>query len=325
MNLMSRIWLIKRGYAENSVLPALKAVHVYEGRMQSSDGKIVIDVECPELKDLTFSVNGSKFVKAIEACDGEPDSLKVTETMLIVKKAKFTAKLPLLSEQYPRTEFNYLSEAWTKIAQPLKPAIKAVLPFVGIDASRPWCCGALFTDNKVYATNNVTVVSRLYALINTPAFNLPSFAMIELAALENEPKRLVVEENHVTFDYGRFMFRTQLLSPDWPDVSKMLSAVTDKIPTIPQGLPDAVEKVVNFCPDADFQCIVFDGEGVTTTEGDISAAVEGFELPKGRYRAVVLQSVLAHATHADFSFYPNAIPFRTSDGLTGVFVGVRNA
>jgi hypothetical protein len=323
MDLMARIWLIKRGYAENSVLPALKAVHVHNGRIQSSDGKIVIDVECPELKDLTFSVNGSKFVKAIEACDGAPDKLTVTETYLTIKKGKFSARLPLLSEQYPRTEFEYDDKEWIRITQPLKPAIKAVMPFVGIDASRPWCCGALFTDNKMFATNNTVVVTRTYALINAAKFNLPAFAMTELAALDKEPTRMIVASNHVTFDYGHFYFRSQLLSSDWPDVSRMLDAVTPKIPVVVEGLAKAVAKVVDFCPDDEFQCIVFDGKNVTTTEGDISAVVEGFELPEGRYRAVVLQSVLAHATHADFASYPGAIPFRTDDGLSGVFVGVR--
>jgi hypothetical protein len=320
MNLIARIWLIKRGFAENSVLPALKAVHVYKGRMQSSDGKIVIDVDCPELKDLEFSVNGSKFVKAIEACDGAPDELKVTESNLLVRKGAFRARLPLLPVGYPRTDFEYEKNQWLKIP-PIKGILRSLLPFIGIDASRPWCCGALFKAGAIYATNNAVIATTPYEAL--PIFNLPSFAVTEILGIDEEPTNIAVAENHITLQYRHFLFRSQILPTDWPDMEKLLGAVPDNIPEIQPGLPMAIDKVVDFCPDADFQCIVFNEDSVATTEGDISAAVEGFKLPKGRYRAVVLQSVLAHATHADFSTYPNAVPFKTSDGLRGVFVGVR--
>ena len=103
----------------------------------------------------------------------------------------------------------------------------------------------------------------------------------------------------------------------------MLAVIRDDIPEVVAGLNEAVTKIVDFCPDSDFQCIVLSDGKVSTTEGNISAEVEGFEVPEGRYRATVLQAVLDHATHIDFGFYPSAVPFKTDTGLQGVFVGVR--
>lgn len=321
MDLMKRMRIVKRANADNSMVAILKAIHVYDGRMQSSDGRIVIDMACPELKDMNFSVNGAKFVKAIEACDGKPDKLEVKDNTLYIAKGKFKAKLPLLDSEFPRAEFAKDAKDKMAVKVPFRTLLKAMLPFVGVDASRPWCCGILFKNGTAYATNNTVIVECPYPLQGT--FNLPGFAAVEIAGFDHEPKSITVDDSSVTLDYGSFLFRSQLLSAGWPAVEKMLEAVTDDMPLITPGLKSAVTKIVDFCPDSDFQCIVLSEGKVSTTEGTISAEVEGFDVPPGRYRASVLQMVLDHASTIDFSFYPSAVPFTTDQGLRGIFVGVK--
>lgn len=322
MDLTKRLRIVRRATHDNAILPALKAIHVYDGRMQSTDGRITIDVICPELKGMTFTVNGAKFVKAVEACNGTPDKIEVKDDVLIIKQGSFRAKLPLLDkESFPLTVLEDAEKVAFK--KPLKPVLDALKPFIGNDASRLWACGILFRNTFAYATNNTTVARTKCDLhTDSAAFTLPGFSVDELLLIEQEPLYFVQDESSVTFIYDSFWVRTQLFSSNWPDVDKMIPQAKS-LPVIPEGLRSAVDKIVDFCPDADFQCVVFDGEMVKTTEGEISAEVSGFTLPAGRYRAIVLQNILAHAINADFSFYPNAIPFVTDNGLEGVFVGVK--
>jgi DNA polymerase III sliding clamp (beta) subunit (PCNA family) len=322
MDLTQRLRIVRRATHENAMLPALKAIHVYDGRMQSTDGRITIDVECAALVGMNFTVNGTKFVKAIEACNGAPDKLEVKEGTLIIKKGSFRAKLPLLDPQaFPLSVLS--SPASLPLVSSFRVILDALKPFIGKDASRLWACGILFKENKAYATNNTVVARAEYKFSSAlEPFNLPGFTVDELLLIEQEPMNIIQDDGHVTFVYDSFWVRSQTFSNAWPDIDKMIPEVK-KLPEVPAGLKDAVDKIVDFCPDADFQCVVFDENFVKTTEGEISAEVGGFSLPKGRYRAVVLQNVLAHAINADFSFYPNAIPFKTDNGLSGVFVGVR--
>ncbi len=324
MDLASCLAIVKRATSDNALVVALKYIHVYDGRMQSSDGSIVIDAACPELDGMTFSVPGSKFVKAVDACKGNPDKIDVSESSVTIKQGKFKAKLPILEGLFPRREFSFKDDAWFDVPDNFISTLKSVIPFVGEDASRPWCCGVLLKNKKAFATNNTTVIETdLDFGTDSLEVNIPAFAIREMINFNRPPKRCHIEAGAVTFDYGDFLFKTQLLSSTWPDLSKLLNAISSDIPEIPSDLKSAVEKVVDFCPDAEFQCIVFDGTNVSTTEGATHAEISGFELPEGKYRAVVLQKVLDHATYADFSCYPNPIPFKTDDGLRGVFVGVR--
>ena len=324
MNLLEKMRIIKRGTADNAVVAALQFVHVYEGRIQSTDGKIVIDAQCDELKGMTFSVPGTKFVKAIEACNGNPKKIELTDTNLQIQDGKFKVKLPLYDGTYPKREFAFKHEDMVKVIAPLHPLLRRLSPFIGEDASRPWCCGVLFRDGMVTATNNTSIVTGSYVFDKpVPAFNLPMFAITEMLTFGREPLACFVDEVSATFDYGDFMFKTQLLPSDWPDTSKLLGAPSDKLKPVPDALLEAVDKITAFCPDSDFQCIVFDTDKISTAEGTTFAELAGFELSQGRYRAVVLRTVLNEASHVDFSAYPNPIPFTTDAGLRGVFVGVR--
>jgi len=325
MNLSAQLNIIQRATKDNAMVIALQFIHVYDSRMQASDGRIVVDVPCLQLAGFEFSVHGTKFVKAVEACGGSPDTIEIVDGKLLIKRGKFKAKLPLYEGTYPRREFEDAKGNWIKVPGNLHDTLRAVLPFIGEDASRPWCCGALFKGGKIYATNNTSVVRGVLPFEKDVTFNLPSFTIKEMLAMSGEaPAYCYVDDVSVTFKYGwDLLIKTQLLAKDWPDIDKMLEAVPADMPSIHPDLLSSIDKVVSFCPDEDFQCIVFDGKAVATTDGATFAEVDGFDLPPGRYRASILKNVLGQALNADFSKYPNAIPFKTVTGLVGVFVGVR--
>ena len=110
--------------------------------------------------------------------------------------------------------------------------------------------------------------------------------------------------------YGTSWLRSQLFEVEWPDVSAFFTS--DSLPAMPDGLLDAVQKVMPFCPDPKFPIVTLDELGVHTAEGDMGATVGDFQLPHSKYRAEPLLLVLEQATAIDMTKYPAhryAFPF----------------
>jgi DNA polymerase III sliding clamp (beta) subunit (PCNA family) len=323
MNMLEKVAILKMALSDNAMVPALKCLSVVNGDCCSSDGRISIMTHVPELEKHNFVTNGTKFAKAVDAAGGKFDKIELDAQVLNLKAGRLKVKLPLLDVTYPDNWTHDLQTAATHVPQDFVDKLRELKPFIGNDASRPWCCGVLYQSKTLTATNNV-IIAQTDVALDADKFNLPGHTIETMLAINECPTLMWVDSNRVIFSYASgFFLSTRLLDANWPDVNKLIEGATKTLPTIPDDLSTAIQKVLAFCPDTDFQCIVFDGTKVATTEGETSAEYEGLEIPKSRFRAVVLESVLNHATHADFSQYPNPIPFQTSDGVRGVFTGVR--
>ena len=93
---------------------------------------------------------------------------------------------------------------------------------------------------------------------------------------------------------------------------------------IPEGLLEAVQKVIPFCPDSRFPVITLTETDVRTAEGVMAASVECVNgLFPSKYRAEPLLLVLQQAKQIDLTKYPSPVPFAGLNGLQGVIIGVK--
>lgn len=314
--MLETLRLVRGSVSTKDFVPVLQCFHLYNGRIQGQNGRIAIDAPFPNLGE--FTVPAERFLKAIDACDGEP-TIKLTEGgKLSIKRGGFRAALPLAAhDSFPlaKKDGELLATGGG-----LLPVLARLRPLVSEDASRPWSTSILFRDGFAYATNNV-ILARVPFAWDFQEIALPVYAVDELLRIGQEPTELLLAPEALTFVLGNAWLRAQLINGQWPDVAGRFEGLEHGAP-IPADLLLAIEKVLPFCPDSKFPEIRFSAAGVSTADGDHMAAFDGIALLDGSYRAEVLQTVLAIATHANLAAYPAPIGF-AGEGIEGMFVGLR--
>lgn len=319
--MMNALNFVRGAVSTKDMTPVLKNIFCYDGRLQGSDGKLTIDAPCKDLKGFNFTVPCAAFLKAVDACQGEPKLVIKGDSnqSLQITRDKFKATLPLdTSDSFPHQTL--AGEEGTKLTGTLLPVLRTLRPFVSEDASRPWACGILFRNGNAYATNNI-IVAGIPAVSFPQDINLPGFLVDELLRLNLEPETIVANSDSITFRFSDSSWcKSSLLAATWPPVENMVpESATEQVP---KGLIRAVEQVLPFCLDPKQPLIFLGADGVKTSDGDKSATVGGFELAESVYRAEPLLAVLRGATHVNFSDYPKPAGFQGLNGLRGLLVGV---
>jgi hypothetical protein len=297
--------------------PVLTHIRVYNGRIQGGNGKYCIDAPCPDLLGYDFCCPADRFIKAVDAADGEP-LIKITDGgKITLSKGKFRAILPLAPvEDYPLAERERGDEAvmlgdWI-------PMLKALAPFIGEDASKPWAQGIwLADDGYAYATNNSSMVR-----IRSPwgstnnQLILPDFMVDEILRLGQEPMQILYTHGVITvgFEDGSWL-QSRLLEGQFPEKAKQLIPV-DVMGEDSAPILMALDKVRGFCPDPAFPQIAMGANGIGTLDGEMSARVEGMVFPELRWHADVLGMALKHSTEMNFDSTPCA--WKGADGLMGI-------
>jgi len=319
--MINTLRLVRGAVAVKDLLPVLTHFHIYGGRIQGGNGRITIDAPCPELKKFDCTVPAERFLKAVDACDGEP-KLKVTDAgRLSISRGNFRSVLPLANHE----DFPLVEKDGQEVVNDgdLLGVFRALREFVGEDASRPWACGMLLKDGYAYATNNI-LLGRMpcsWSSFNDP-INIPSFALDELLRIGRKIQQIYLLDNAVTFALGDDIWlRSQLFEAQWPDMSKLFQPCRGI--TVSPELKLAVEKILPFCPDPKFPIIHLGAEGISTADGEMQAQVTGLELPEAIFRAEALLVALSRTNCIDLGAYPAPCPFAGEGGLEGVLVGVR--
>ena len=313
--MLKTLKLVRGAVAEKDLVPVLTHFHIYDRRIQGGNGRLTIDSSLPELK-FNATVPADKFLKAIDACQGEP-FMNLTDVNLIIKRDKFRVQLPLADHtSFPLVTPPKVSPVLLSIE--FLETLAALRPFVGEDASRPWLCSILFRDGYAYATTN-PVIARVPW--KGQDMVVPVWAVDELLRINQPPIKIHIEDNAITFYYKHDTWlRTTLVNNDWPDVEQFF--VKRKKPKkIPVGLKQAVERILPFCPDNRLPEIILGKEGVSTADGAMSAAVEA-KVPAGRWHADNLLLVLNNATHMDLDSWPDAC-YWIGNNIEGVAMGLR--
>jgi len=306
--------LVRGAVAKKDIVPVLTHFHVYDGRIQGTNGRLAIDAQCDI--ELDFTVPAERFLKAVDACDSEP-KLKITPGgKLSITRKGFRALLPLTpNENFPKVPPPTHNEHAN--LEGLLVVLRKLYPFISNDASRMWSNGVMFRDGYAYATNNVVLARIKYPMQDD--FLLPVFAIDELLRIGSTPTSIAVGENCIYFSLGDAWIRCQKIDGEWPNVDAMISP--SECIELPNDFVKMIEKILPFCPDSKFPRICLNDGKVATDDGTMSAEMDCIEGMQGYYRAEPLLDVARVATHIDFSTYPAPCYFKGTD-IEGILVGV---
>jgi DNA polymerase III sliding clamp (beta) subunit (PCNA family) len=313
---------VQRGVARRDIVPGLSHFRIKDKRVTGFNGSYSLSAPV----DIGFNVapNAGCFVNALNACE-DVITLKMEGEHLLVRSGNFRTTIPCISlDQVPET----VPEG--QIVRPhgsLLGALKSLQPFVGVDASRPWACGVLFSKQSAYATNNI-IVAEYWLGTPFPHFiNVPSGIIDELCKVDEALTHLQIAEGSVTFHYedGRWI-KSQLLALDWPNIPEVLSAAWEDANLLPppSGMEDAIEKLRRFETKEEHR-VHLRGQDMSTHKQGLVPGGALIELsglpPAGCYHMKYLHDVLKIADAIDFTKYPRPIPFR-GGALRGALLGM---
>lgn len=302
-----------------AVIERYKHIVFADGTLRAFNGAVFF--QAPSSLDPSlppFAVNEERLTQALSACEGEGAQVVLKEDFLVLKQGKLTVRVRKLDAA---GVFHDAIETPPKKRQhpvaPFQEALRAVAPFMSSDASRPWTTSILFRNGFAWATNNLALVR--YPTGIEIECCVPAAAVPVLAAL---PSIDWVDdyEGRITVGSKKTMVSFPSASAPWPDkIEAYFAKSPKKLPVLPAELLDAAKLVEKFAE----RFVSLRPEKV---EGKLATIESEYEIEvasgKGVYPAKLLLLILQHATHADFSTYPDPIFFAGAK-LRGVAVGAR--
>lgn len=316
--MLTELKFVQGAVAKKDFLPALTHFAIENGTVRGYNGTLALCSPIPF--DIACKPKAEPLVRAIGNCDDTVQLSMTPAGRLAVRSGKFKAFVECITGDTP-----HLLPTGEDVAvdgTALLEALKAVQPFIGEDASRPWCNGVLLRGASVFATNNITLVEYWAGTTLPIVVNLPRSAVRELVRIGEAPIRAQYDDNSVTFHYeGRRWLRTQLLSSEWPDLSRVLDQPSNRLPLDPR----IFEGLAVIKPFADkLERVLFRDGALHTheTEGEgASYAIEGFAAT-GVYNIGMLELLQKAATDIDLSTYPKPCMF-FGERLRGAIIGMR--
>lgn len=316
--MLDALKFVQGAVARKDFVQALTHFHISGGFIKSYNGSLAL---CSPIDlDLEVTPKADPFIKAIATCK-DTVQLNMTPTgRLSIKSGSFRAFVDCIDEAYPEVQ---PEGEVLELDGTLLEALKKLNPFIAEDASRQWARGILFRGSSAFATNNVTLVEYWLGYNFPVEVNVPKSAVQELIRIGEEPTRVQVCENSITFHYasGRWL-RTQTYSTQWPDVAKVLDRDSTQRP-FPEGFFEALEDLLPFADD--LQRVYFHSSGLgTAPEGQEKGA--HVEVPglrgSGIYNARYLLDLRDLAHTIDFESYPRPSLF-FGDRIRGAIIGMR--
>jgi hypothetical protein len=318
--MLADLKFVQGAVAVKDYQPALTHFNIRDGRVLGFNGTIALS--SPIHLDITATPQAKPFVKAIERCKDETTVIHLTPAgKLALKSGGFKAYVDCTDETDILDGIRPEGDE-VQVADNFVACLKYLAPFIGTDASRPWATGVLLRGYSAYATNNI-VVAEYWLGQGMPEINLPSAAIAELIRIKEEPIKILMSENSVTFFFAKDRWmRTQILGLDWPDVSPLLERDSNLVP-FPADFFEAVETITPFVKE---EGRIYFREGYISTspeEGE-GASIEIEGLPsKGAFHHKHLLSLNGVAEKIDFTHHPQPCPFQGSK-LRGIILGMRD-
>jgi DNA polymerase III sliding clamp (beta) subunit (PCNA family) len=228
--------------ATKDFVPELKHFAIANGRVRGFNGILALSSPIPF--DIDCKPKAQALVKAIANCT-ETVLLTMTPAgRLSIKSAGFKVNIDCLTEDTLHVEPE--GELIQINGSELMKGLRAVVPFIGDDASRPWSNGVLLKDQSMFATNNAVIVEYFHGTVFPHVVNLPRDAVREMLRINQVPVSAQLTDNSITFHYENSRWlRTQLYINQWPDLEKVLNHSANLTP-INEELFIALETVKPF-------------------------------------------------------------------------------
>lgn len=286
---------VKGAVASNSDIPVMTHFAISNSRISSYNG--VISLSSPIEFDINCNPKAITLIKAINACEDQIRMSLGNGGKLQIKSGKFKAEIECLEDasqlqtvpegQEYRIDFDRLLTGFSKLIR-----------FVGTDMNRPFNTGILLREQSLYATNNVCLVE-YWTGQNLPTMNIPQQAIAEILRIEQKPTMMHVSNNSASFIYpdGRWLI-TQLLTTQWPDVSRVLNVPSNPVAIDSEMLP-VIKKLKPF---TDYSRVI------KFSQGNISASTANYDHDTISFEATYNYDMLMLldnvVTHIDFSNSP---------------------
>lgn len=316
--MLAELKFVQGAVSRKDFIPAMTHFAIENGTVRSYNGVLALCSPIP--LDINCKPKAATLVQAIAKCN-ETVSLSLTPTgRLSIKSGKFKAFIECIEGETPHV--NPEGERIDFDGEQFITALKAVSPFIGDDASRPWSNGVLFKDCSAFATNNVIAVEYWMGIPFPISINVPEQAIKEILRIKETPIYGQVTTNSLSLHYsdGRWI-RTQLMETGWPDICKILDKPSN-FHKLPENFFEALESVK---PLLDKQNRIYFKPGALTTseiEGEgASFELDGFNF-SGVYNFEMLLLLEGTVSVIDFSLYPSPCLFQ-GDRIRGAIIGLK--
>lgn len=316
--MLKELKFVQGAVARKEFIPTLTHVRIENATVRSFNGTLAL---CSPIDfDIDCTPKATPFIKAIGNC-AETVSLAMTPAgRLKISSGPFKAFIECVDQETPHVVPE--GDIVNIEGEQLLEALKAVLPFVGDDASRPWANGILLDNHSAFATNNVMLVEYWIGSQFPIKANIPSLAVREMVRVNEAPEYIRMQDNCMSFHYsdGRWI-RTSLLATDWPALHNILD-----VPSTPDPIDEQLwDALIAIKPFVDKLERVYIRDGVVATsileEEGASYQIPGFP-HTGVYQLQMLNLLKDVATKMDFSTYPKPCLF-FGPRLRGAMIGMR--
>lgn len=315
--MLKELRFVQGAVAKKEFIPALTHFVIENGEVRGYNGTLALCSPIPF--DIACKPKADTLVRAIANCD-ETVTLSMTAAgRLAVRSGSFKAFVDCIEGETPHATPE--GELVDINGQVLLDALKAVAPYIGDDASRPWSNGVMLTRASAYATNNVCLVEYWMGTEFPVAVNLPRAAVKEMLRIDEAPTHAQSSDHSITFHYAdKRWIRTQLLPQEWPDLGKVLNKTCNAMP-LDRKIFEGIAKVKPFV-DKMGRVYFQDGYICTHPDPNEGAAYEVPGLPDTGLYNVEMLSLLEHGVESiDWSLYPRPCLFYGGN-MRGAIIGM---
>lgn len=315
--MLKELKFVQGAVAKKDFIPAITHFAISDGTVRAFNG--VIALCSPIACNINCTPKASTMVQAISKCN-ETISMSLTATgRLSIKSGPFKAFIECVEDsdshlmpEGERVEIN---------GEELLKALRAVEPFIGIDASRKWTMGVLLKGQSVFATNNVCLVEYWLGDTFPTVVNIPRVAVLEMLRINEPPLYCRIAEKSISFFYEENKWiRTQLYESEWPDLNPILNVPSNPV-ALPEELFLGLENIKPFCNE--FGQVFLSSNGVSTSLNENEGATFEIDWPHrdSVYAISMIQLLKSVATTADFQREGAATFF--GERLRGAIIGMR--
>ncbi len=317
--MLAELKFVQGSVSKKDFIPALSHFVIEDGTIRGYNGTIALGSPIPF--DLSCKPRAEPLVKAIANCN-ETVQLSLTASgRLSVHSGKFKAFIDCVQGETPHVIAE--GEAVQLNGAAILNALKKLYPFIGSDASRPWCSGILLDKQSAFATNNIILIE--YWLNSDIPFPIciPKAAVKEMIRIGEPPVEALIKENSISFMYegGRWIRAQQLDAAHWPDVRRILDQ-----PSNPLAINDSIfEGLKIIKPFADKMGRAIFRSNVMSTHEDLTEGAS-FDIhnpvPDAIYSIEMLMLLENTAKSVDWTAYPKPCAF-FGDSVRGAIIGLR--
>lgn len=321
---------VQGAVVEHGMAPEIAHFHIRNGGITAFNGVIALHSPLP-LNEFELRPHANQLIQAIGACKHPAVTLKYNDSKLNIRSGTFTSNVDCLPLKDAPEPHKSTPGEQLPLGGGIRDVLKKLIPFIGQDATRPWCRGMMFDGSSVFATNNIILIEHHINVGTVPVrVNIPKQAITELIRIGMEPLSVSMDESTVTFYYegGRWL-STLTYTTEWPDVTKLLEQRSEWGYTPTDDFWGIIEHLAPFA-DKRLRHIYIGRDRISTEETvEVGSSVEtdifsswerGYKV---KFNVDMLLKLKPLATTIDFKSYPEKPSVFYGDMLRGAIVGMR--